>query len=65
MAYSENAKKASIKYMNEKQKRIYLRIKKDDFENIVEPAIKKSGLSTATYIKKAIYEKIERENNAE
>lgn len=30
---------------------------------IIEPAIKKSGLPTVTYIKQAIYEKIEREKN--
>lgn len=61
MTYSPKYKESSMKYVREKQKSILLRIKKDDYESIVEPAIKKSGLGIATFIKKAIYEKIERD----
>lgn len=59
--YNESAKKATIKYMKEKMKIINLRIKKDEYEEKIEPAIKMSGLPTSTYIKKAIEEKIERD----
>lgn len=63
MAYSKAANQSAMKYTKEKQKSILLKIKKDDFETIIEPAIKKSGLPTVTYIKQAIYEKVEREKN--
>ena len=62
MAYNEVAKKATMKYMKEKMKIINLRIKKDDYESRIQPAIEKSGLPTATFIKQAIDEKIERDN---
>ena len=61
MSYSQAQNKATTKYVKEHQKRIPLRFKKEEYETKIEPAIKKSGLPTATYIKKAIYEKIERD----
>lgn len=59
----ESGKRASMKYVREKQKSILLKWKKTDFENIILPAIEASGLPTATYIKQAVMEKIERERN--
>lgn len=65
MAYSEASKRAAIKYEKEKMKRIILKYKTEDYENVILPAVKKSGLPTATYIKQAIEEKIERDNKKE
>ena len=61
MPYTKIQKDATIKYIKEKQKSIKLRILKEDYESRVEPAIKRSGLPVATFIKKAIDEKIERD----
>ncbi len=61
MAYSESSKKASEKYIKEKQKSILVKFKKDDFTERIAPAIKESGLPVVTFIKKAIDEKIERD----
>lgn len=61
MSYDETAKKATMKYIKTKQQEVKIRIKKDDYEKNIQPAIEKSGLATATFIKKAIEEKIERE----
>ena len=61
MAYNEVAKKATIKYMKEKQQELKIRYKKDDYEQRIQPAIEKSGLPTATFIKQAIDEKIYRD----
>ena len=61
MSYSSAQNRASIKYVKEHQKQILLRVKKEEYETVIEPAIKKSGLPAATYIKQAIYEKIERD----
>ena len=59
--YNEVAKKATLKYMKEKMKVINIRIKKDDYEQRIQPAIKKSGLPMATFIKRAMDEKIDRD----
>lgn len=61
MAYNEVVKRATLKYMKNKVKSINLRIKKDEFEQNIKPAITSSGLPTNTFIKQAIYEKIARE----
>lgn len=63
MAYNESAMKSAIKYVKEHQKQIVIKYKKEDYESRIQPAIKKSGLPTATFIKQAIEEKIEREMN--
>lgn len=62
MAYNESSKKATMKYMKDKMKIINLRIKKDEYEKNIQPAIEKSGLPVATFIKRAIEEKINRDN---
>ena len=62
MAYNESAKNATNKYIREKQHEIFVRFKKDEYENTILPAIKKTGLPIATFIKKAIYEKIKRDS---
>ena len=61
MAYDEVAKKATMKYIKEKTKQITVRFIKTDFEERIEPAIRKSGLKTVTFIKQAIEEKITRD----
>lgn len=63
--YNESRKNSTIKYMKEKMKIINLRIKKDDYEERIEPAIRRSGLPVATFVKKAIDEKIEREKETD
>ncbi len=61
MAYDEIAKKATMKYIKDKQQRLEIKYKKDDYESRIQPAIEKSGLPTATFIKQAIDEKIVRD----
>lgn len=61
MAYNEKMKESNMRYFEKKQKRVSLNWQKEDFEGRVEPAIKKSGLPTSTFIKKAVNEKIERD----
>ena len=60
--YNESRKQSTTKYIRNNQKRIDLKIKKEVWENEIEPAILRSGLPVSTYIKQAIFEKIEREN---
>ncbi len=61
MAYNENSKKATIKYIKEKTRQLTIRFRKEDYEKIIGPAIEKSGDTTTSFIKKAIMEKIERD----
>ena len=61
MAYNDISKKATIKYIKDKQREVKIRFKKDDYDTRIEPAIKKSGVPTATFIKAAIDEKIARD----
>ena len=62
MVYDDLSKNAVLKYKREKQHPINISYKKEEYENVIRPAIKKSGLPTATFIKEAIYEKIERDH---
>ena len=62
MTYDNSSKTATIKYIKEKQHEIKIRFKKIDYDQYILPAIKKSGLATATFIKQAIDEKIIRDN---
>ena len=55
------SKQATLKYIKSKQQEIKIRYRKDEFDERIQPAIKKSGLPTATFIKDAIEEKIERD----
>ena len=64
MGYTQASKKASEKYIKEKQQSILLRIKKEDYDTKIKPAIDDSGLPVATYIKNAIFEKIERDSKS-
>lgn len=58
MGYNDVAKKASMKYIKDKQQEIKIRYKKDEYEKMILPFIKESGLPVATYFKKAVLEKI-------
>lgn len=64
MTYSTAGKKAAIKYVKDKQKQITIRYRMTDFNEKIAPAIKKSGLPMATYIKQAIDEKIDKDNKS-
>ena len=59
--YNDKEKERSIKYIKEKLQRLEVRYQKDEFESRIRPAIEKSGKPTATFIKEAIDEKIDRE----
>ena len=61
MAYDEVVKKATIKYVKEHQKQIMIKYKNEEYDQRIQPAIEKSGLPTATFIKQAVDEKIERD----
>ena len=61
MAYNEKIKEQNIKYMKNKQQRVPLNWIKEDYEQRVKPAIERSGMPIATFIKAAVNEKIERE----
>lgn len=63
MAYTEAVNKAVQKYVKEKQKQIIIKYKKEEYEEKILPAIEASGLQTATFIKRAVEEKIERDQN--
>ena len=58
MSYDESTKKATMKYIKGKQQEIKVRYKKGEYEQKILPAIEKSGLPVATYIKQAVSEKI-------
>lgn len=58
MSYDESTKKATMKYIKDKQQEIKVRYKRDEYEKEILPAIEKSGLPVATYIKQAVAEKI-------
>ncbi len=62
MAYDKNSKTATMKYIKEKQQEVKIRFRKEDYEQRILPAIKKSGMATATFIKQAIDEKIIRDD---
>lgn len=61
MAYDEISKKATLKYRKDKQHPISISYKQEEYESRIKPAIEKSGLPTATFIKLAIEEKMERD----
>lgn len=61
MAYTEAVNKAVQKYVKEKQKQIIIKYKKEEYEEKILPVIEASGLQTATFIKRAVEEKIERD----
>ena len=60
---SDWGKKATMKYMKEKRKRLDLSWKKEEFEEVIMPAAEKAGVPVSTFIKQAINEKIEREKD--
>lgn len=61
MTYSESSKRSTVKYIKEKQQRIEIKYKKEEYADRILPAIEKSGMPAATFIKKAVDEKIERD----
>ncbi len=58
MGYDESTKKSTMKYIKEKQHEIKIRYKKEEYEKMILPAIKKSGMPVASFIKQAVSEKI-------
>lgn len=61
MTYTNATKKATLKYIKDKQAQVTVRFRKDDYDNRILPAIKKSGKPISTYIKDAVDEKIQRD----
>lgn len=61
--YTEAQKRASIKYAQGKLKRIPLDVQADYFADVIKPAADRAGLPVNTWIKQAIAEKIERDQN--
>lgn len=57
----KNKQQYALEYQKQKQKRVALNWLKDDFYNVIEPAIKQTGLPISTFIKKAVVEKLCRE----
>lgn len=56
--YSDSSKDYTIAYVQGRLKRIEIRFQKDDYKERIEPAIIKSGLPVAAFIKQAVDEKI-------
>lgn len=63
MAYSKEKDMYNRQYQKERIKRVVIKYQKDIYENQIEPEIKKSGLSTGAFIKRAIINEIQRMNN--
>lgn len=61
MSYNATAKRATEKYIKDKQQEIRIRYKKDVYSEEILPAISRSGLPVATFIKQAVAEKIRNE----
>ena len=59
--YNETYKKATVKYMKDKLKQLNVRFNKEEYENILMPLFKKSGMKPTTYIKVALKEKLNRD----
>lgn len=59
--YNEKEKQRTIAYIKNNLKRLEVRYTNEEYESKIAPAIKKSGLATATFIKQAIAEKIEKD----
>lgn len=63
--YNEKDKQRTIAYIKNNLKRVEVRYPNDEYYSKIEPAIKKSGLATTTFIKQAVEEKIERDGLCE
>lgn len=61
MTYNESRKKASMEYAKRSLKRIPLDVQKEKYEEI-KAAADRAGEAVNSYIKKAIEERMEREN---
>ena len=59
MGYNQDANTAAKKYKSTKQKQIAISYKIDEYELDILPAIQRTGLPVATFIKEAIREKID------
>ena len=62
MPYDEDAKNSTLKYKKEKIKPVQISYRKEEYDNEILPAIQKSGLPVATFIRQAVKEKIERDH---
>lgn len=63
MVYQKRDNVYSMRYNKKHQHRIEIKYKNSYYDEIIKPAIEESGLPVATYIKLAIKEKIERDND--
>lgn len=62
MKYNENSNKRVLRYKKKNQKSLSISYKRDFYEEQILPAIKKSGLPVAAFVKMAIEEKIQRDH---
>lgn len=58
---TEAAKRASVKYRKSHIRRIGLDVQNEYFETVLKPAVDKTGETVNGFIKKAIQQRIERE----
>ncbi len=65
MAATEAQKRASNKYIKEKTKVLPVKLRRDYYEEHIEPVIRASGLSPTAYAKQALIEKAERDTKEE
>lgn len=59
--YSKAKGQAMIRYSKKSQHRVTLTFKTEDYEKLIQPYVEASGKPVSTFIKEAIFEKIERE----
>lgn len=61
MASTEAQKRASIKWQAENYKRVALDVRKEYYSDTLKPAADRAGETVGGYIKKAVAQRIERE----
>lgn len=61
---AEWGKKATLKYIKEKQRRVILGWTREDFDNNIDPYIQASGMTYSGFIKEAVNEKIAKMDRA-
>ena len=61
MAYNEQAKKATLKYIKDKTQQFTIRFSQSDYDERIKPVIEASGMKPTTFIRQAVEEKIARD----
>ena len=63
--YDELSKKRTLKYRKAKQHPVSLSYRQEEYDEVIKPAIEKTGMPIATFFKAAVAEKIEFEQYRE